>query len=88
MITATLIQSTTITAAEITLTHRTPILQLCRALVAAGHGDQPMTVVDGATGRPVMHIPSIAASAGRTVDESRGCRFAKWQPFNRSSLDE
>jgi hypothetical protein len=87
MLTATLIRPTTITAAEITLTHRTPILQMCRALVAAGHGDQPMTVLDAA-GRVEMHIPSIAQSAGRTVLEEPTTRFGKWQPFNRSSPDE
>ena len=39
MLTATLTRPTTITAADITITHRTPVLQLCRALVEAGHGD-------------------------------------------------
>jgi hypothetical protein len=33
MLTATLTWPTTIQAAEITLTHCTPVLQLCRALV-------------------------------------------------------
>jgi hypothetical protein len=37
--------------ADITLTHRTPVLQLCRALIEADQPDQPMTVVDAATGR-------------------------------------
>jgi hypothetical protein len=64
------------------------VLALCRALVEAGHADQPMAVVDAAPGRPVMQIPSIAKSAGMTVHEEPSTRFAKWQPFNRSSLDE
>jgi hypothetical protein len=49
-------------AADITLTNRTPVLALCRALVEAGHADQPMTVVDAATGRPVMQIRAIGRS--------------------------
>jgi hypothetical protein len=51
MLTATMTRPTTITAAGITLPHRTPVLQLCRDLVAAGYADGPMTVVDAATGR-------------------------------------
>jgi hypothetical protein len=67
MLTATLTRPGTITAADITLTSREPTLALCRALIAAGHTDQPMTVVDGATGRPVMRVASIAAAARRPV---------------------
>jgi len=81
MLTATLTRPGTITAADITLTHREPTLALCRALVAAGHADGPMTVVDSATGRPTMHVRSIAAAAKLTVDEGHGCRFARWRPF-------
>lgn len=88
MLTATLTRPNTITAANIMLTNRTPVLALCRALVEAGHTDQPMTVVDAATGKTVMHIASIARSAGVSVHEEPSTRFAKWQPFNRSSLDE
>jgi hypothetical protein len=64
-----------------TLTTREPVLQMCRALVAAGHADGPMTVVDAATGRPTMHVASIAKAALLTVDEGNGCRFARWRPF-------
>ena len=53
MLTATLTRPGTITAFGITLTSRTPTLALCHALIEAGHADQPMTVNDGATGRPV-----------------------------------
>ena len=78
----------TIAAAEITLTHRTPVLQLCRALVEAGQPDQPMTVVDAATGQAVMHVASIAQAAETTVREEPGIRFGKWQPFGGLSTDE
>jgi hypothetical protein len=81
MLTATLTRPGTITAADITLTSREPTLALCRALIAAGHADQPMTVEDAATGRPVIHVASIAAAALLTVDESTGCRFHPWRPF-------
>ena len=74
MLTATLTWPGKITATGITLTNREPMLALCRALVSAGHADQPMTVIDAATGRPVMHIQSIAKALMRTVGESGGCR--------------
>jgi hypothetical protein len=80
MLTATLTRPGTITAADITLASREPTLALCRALVNAGHADQPMTVVDSATGWPTMHVRSIAAAAMLTVDEGHGCRFARWRP--------
>jgi hypothetical protein len=47
----------------------------------AGHADQPMTVVDSATGKPVMQVASIAKAALLTVDEGSGCRFRRWRPF-------
>jgi hypothetical protein len=79
MLTATLTRPGGITAAGITLTSREPTLALCRALIAAGHADGPMTVVDGATGRPTMHVASIAQAALLTVSED-GCRFRLWRP--------
>jgi hypothetical protein len=82
MIEATLTRPGKITAEGITLTSREPTLALCRALIEAGHADQPMTVVDAATGRPTMHVASIAEAAELTVKETdRGPRFAKWAPF-------
>src|SRR4051812_5446686 len=81
MLMATLTRPGTITAADITLTSREPTLALCRALIAAGHADQPMVVVDAATGRPVMQVASITQAALLTVDESGGCRFRSWRPF-------
>jgi hypothetical protein len=80
MLTAILTRPGTITAADITLTSREPTLALCRALIDAGCADQPMTVVDSATGRPVMQVASIAKAALLTVDEGHGCRFARWRP--------
>jgi hypothetical protein len=38
-----------------------------------------MTVIDTATGRPTMHVASIAKAALLTVDEA-GCRFRRWRP--------
>jgi hypothetical protein len=81
MLTATLTRPGKITAAGITLTSREPTLAMCRALVEAGHTDGPMTVIDSATGRPTMHVRSIAKAALLTVDEGNGCRFARWRPF-------
>src|SRR5690349_14741057 len=81
MLTATLTRPGTIAAADITLTSREPTLALCRALIEAGHADQPMTVIDAATGRPVIHVASIAKAALLTVDEGNGCRFRRWRPF-------
>lgn len=80
MLMATLTRPGTITAADITLTSREPTLALCRALVNAGHADQPMTVIDPATGRPTMHVASIAKAALLTVDEGNGCRLVRWRP--------
>ena len=59
MLTATLTRPGTIAAADIPLTSREPTLALCRALIDAGRPDQPMTVVDSATGRPVMQVASM-----------------------------
>jgi hypothetical protein len=79
MLTATLSRPGGITCGDITLTSREPTLALCRALVEAGHADGPMTVVDSATGRPTMHVASIAKAALLTVSED-GCRFRLWRP--------
>jgi hypothetical protein len=83
MLTATLTRPNTITAPDITVTHRMPVLQLCRDLVETGHGDQPMTVVEAATGRAVMQIASIAAAAKVAVmeNDNAGLRFRRWMPF-------
>jgi hypothetical protein len=80
MIVALLARPGAVSAEGITLTHRTPVLQLCRALIAAGLPDQPMTVLDAATGRPTMQVRSIAQAALLSVDEAHGCRFGRWKP--------
>jgi hypothetical protein len=71
----------TITAEGITLTHKTPALALCRALIAAGLPDQPMTVCRDGT--PSMLIASIVGAATLTVIENEkvGPRFGKWKAF-------
>jgi hypothetical protein len=82
VLTATLTRPGGITCGDITLTSREPVLQMCRALVAAGYADGPMTVVDGATGRPTMTVQSIAKAATFTVKETNtGPRFVPWVPF-------
>jgi hypothetical protein len=95
MIMATLTRPATIIATDITLTHRTPVLHFCRALVEAGHADHPMTVVDTATGRPVMQVRSITAVAGVSVGEEPTTRFIKWSrilieniPMNALAMSE
>jgi hypothetical protein len=85
MIFATLTRPGKISAMGITLTHRTPVLQLARALIAGL--PLPLTAEQDALtvlcdGKPVMYA-SITAAAGMTVSENAnsGPRFAKWSPF-------
>lgn len=82
MISAILTRPSSISAEGIALTHRTPTLALCRALIAAGHPDGPMTVTDS-LGAAVLTVASIAAAADVTVMENAkfGPRFAKFSPF-------
>jgi hypothetical protein len=70
-----------ISAEGIELSHRTPVLALCRALIAAGHADGPMIVRD-LDGVPLMTVRSIAEAAGVTVHENEriGPVFARWKP--------
>jgi hypothetical protein len=77
-----------ISAEGIELSHRTPVLALCRALIAAGHPDQPMTVRD-LDNRPLMTVRSIAKAAGLSVKENDhiGPVFVKYQPFDRDNID-
>jgi hypothetical protein len=80
MIEATKMGPGVVTAEGIEVKHRTPTLALCRALLAAGHDDGPMTVRD-ADGRALLTVPSIAEAAKLTVVEtSYGPRFGKWAP--------
>lgn len=85
MIIATIAAPGTITAEGITLTHKTPVLALCRALIA--DKPLPLTAEDDALtvmreGKPAM-FASITAAAGLTVSENAnsGPRFARWSPF-------
>lgn len=85
VIEATLTRPGTISAAGITLTHRTPVLQLARALIA--DKPLPLTAEDDAMtvfcdGKPIMRA-SITACAALTVTESakEGPKFSRWVPF-------
>jgi len=75
----------TCTAKGITTSGATPVLALCRALVAAGHDPATRMHVfrDGAL---ALRIRSIDAGAKLTVDETNGTRFARWKPFQRSAV--
>jgi hypothetical protein len=78
MIEATKTGPGVIEAIGTTVRHRTPVLELCRELVAAGF-DGPMTVRD-TDGRALMTVRCIVEAAKLTVDESRDCRFSRWKP--------
>lgn len=82
MIEATKIGPGVVSAEGIEAKHKAPTLALCRALLAAGHADGPMTVRD-ADGRALLTVPSIAAAAEMSVMENanNGPRFVKWTPF-------
>jgi hypothetical protein len=77
-----------VTALGIEAKHKAPTLALCRALLAAGHADGPMTVRD-TDGRALLTVPSIAAAAGLAVEENAGGgpRFVKFRPFERDNID-
>jgi hypothetical protein len=62
----------------------TPILLLCRQLIAAGI--DPATSLEAWRGPTLcLRIRSIGAGAKLTVDEHNGTRFAKWKPWRRSA---
>lgn len=88
MITATLTGDDTAEALGITVTHRTPILALCRKLEEAGHADQPMTVLRD--GKPCLNVSSIHGAAKRTVVENdkTSARWGKFVPFVRFMDEE
>ncbi|WP_376956343.1 hypothetical protein ABNQ39_00060 (plasmid) [Azospirillum sp. A26] len=88
MITATLTCEDTAEALGIAVTHRTPILALCRKLEEAGHADQPMTVLRD--GKPCLNVSSIHAAAKRTVVENdkTAARWGKFVPFVRFMDEE
>lgn len=77
-----------IEAEGIEVQHRTPVLALCRALIAAGHADGPMIVRD-LDGRPLMTVRSIAEAAEVAVKENEriGPVFVKYRPFDRDNIN-
>ena len=79
---ADLFGSDTARCGGMSATGRSPVLDLCRRLVAAGHDPAlPLHVYRGAT--LALRVRSIGAGARLTVSETRkhGPRFAKWEPF-------
>jgi hypothetical protein len=79
VIEATRTEPGVIAAEGIEAKHRAPAFALCRALLAAGHADQPMTVRDP-DGRVLLTVQSIAEAAKLTVKETdRGPKFVKWE---------
>jgi hypothetical protein len=75
---AELTGSTTATTGDIVVTGRAPTLALCRKLVELGY--DPATPLHAYRGDTLaIKVGSIGAGARLTVDESTGCRFAKWK---------
>jgi hypothetical protein len=75
---AELTGSTTATMGDIVVTGRAPTLVLCRKLVELGY-DASMPLHVYRDGTLAIKVGSIGAGAMLTVDESTGCRFAKWK---------
>jgi hypothetical protein len=76
--------STICTAAGQVAIGHTPILVLCRELIAAGYDPAtPLKVYRDGT--LALRVRSIGAGAKLTVDEHNGTRFAKWKPWRRSA---
>ena len=73
-------------AAGIRAQSTSPILLLCRKLIAAGFGpDQPLLVYRGGT--LALTIRSIGEGAGLTVVERpSGPAFEKWRPFSTAAI--
>jgi hypothetical protein len=80
---ATLVDSSRCEAEGITARGNTPVLNLCRALVEAGH--DPNRPLDAYRGRVLaLSVHSIGEGARLTVKEDRcGPRFVPWEPFPR-----
>jgi hypothetical protein len=80
---ATLIGSNCCEALGITARGYAPVLELCRALVAAGH--DPRRSLHAYRGEMLaLKVPSIGEGARLTVREDRaGPRFVSWEPFPR-----
>jgi hypothetical protein len=72
--------ATTATLGAISVTTRTPILALCRILLA--NNFDPATPLQAFRSSTLcLTASSIGAGAGLTVNEAHGCNFSKWQPF-------
>jgi hypothetical protein len=69
-------------AGQIAISH-TPILLLCRQLIAAGC--DPATPLEAWRGPTLcLRIGSLGAGARLTIDEhGDGIKFARWKPFCR-----
>jgi hypothetical protein len=78
---AALTGANTATAGAISVTTRTPILSMCRTLLA--NNFDPRTRLEAVRGDVVcLIVSSIKAAAALTVDEHSGPpRFIAWQPF-------
>jgi hypothetical protein len=75
---AELVGDRTATMGDIVVTGRAPTLALCRKLVELGYDPaSPLHCYRGDT--LAIKVGSIGAGARLTVDESTGCRFAKWK---------
>src|SRR6516162_2153852 len=80
MIRVELAGSGTATALGLTAQGRTPVLSLCRQLVAAGHDPaEPAQAYCGTT--LALHIRSIGEAAKLAAKEDPSPRFAPFQPF-------
>lgn len=68
--------------ANLTVTHRTPVLALCRHLIVSGvDPSSPMTVYRD--DRPVLLVSSISAAAKLSVREEPSIRFVPFVPDAR-----
>jgi hypothetical protein len=80
MIRVTLTGANTATAGAISVTSRTPILSMCRTLIA--NGFDPRCSIEAYRGETLcLIVPTIGMAAALTVNEARGCNFSKWEPF-------
>ena len=71
-------------ACGITARSNTPVLKLCRLLVAAG--EDPASPLEAWRGGVLcITVCSIGQGAQLTVDESR-VRFARWKPFSSAAV--
>jgi len=84
-ITAQLVGSDQCSAEGITACSHTPVLDLCRRLIAAGvDADRPLIAYRNTTA--CIIVRSIRAGAKLTVDEHNGTVFAKWKAFVSSAV--